>query len=58
MKLPSLATTATAAVTLLASRVVAYIPAQPVNDTSAMNFSDSSTLGLKWYPRFVYQAPV
>lgn len=43
---------------LLVSRVAAYIPAQPVNDTSGMNFSDSSTLRLKWHPRFFYQAPV
>ncbi|KAJ9101202.1 hypothetical protein QFC21_003421 [Naganishia friedmannii] len=46
------------ALTLLASGVNAYIPAQPVTNTTGMNFSDASTLGLKWYPRFVYQAPV
>lgn len=57
MKRPSIGRAATA-LALLVSRAAAYIPAQPVNDTSAMNFSDSSTLGLKWYPRFVYQAPV
>jgi hypothetical protein len=57
MKWPTF-TPAAAAAVILSLRVAAYIPAQPVNDTSAMNFSDSSTLGLKWYPRFVYQAPV
>lgn len=57
MKWPTF-TPATAAAAILSLRVAAYIPALPVNDTSAMNFSDSSTLGLKWYPRFVYQAPV
>ncbi|KAJ9118676.1 hypothetical protein QFC22_003896 [Naganishia vaughanmartiniae] len=46
------------ALALLSSGASAYIPAQPVTDTTGMNFSDASTLGLKWYPRFVYQAPV
>lgn len=52
-------TSAAAAAAFLSSRVAAYIPARPVNDTSAMNFSDSSTLELMWYPHFVYRrAPV
>lgn len=44
-------TSAAAAMAILSSRVAAYIPARPVNDTSAMNLSDASMLELMWYPR-------
>lgn len=48
----------TASFALWGFHVAAYIPALAVNDTSGMNFSDYSTLELKWYPRYLYRAPM
>ncbi len=37
----------------------AYIPAQPVNDTSSLNFTDSSTISISWVdPAGVFSGPV
>lgn len=35
---------------LLAQSVSAYVPAVPVDDTSALNLTDDSRLNLKWNP--------
>lgn len=37
----------------------AYIPARPINDTSRLNLTDTSTIGISWVlPAGVYTGPV
>jgi hypothetical protein len=43
----------------ISTLVSAYIPAQPVNDTSSLNLTDSSTISISWTdPPSVYSGPV